>query len=466
LPSDWASLDWKQGARLDGLVAEMVGAMAHPDIVLKATRMAQNLIPEDDPRGDRLRLRMMRAQFLAAGAEARGWSETVLVRPGAAVPVKVEARCGRLDAVTVTVDLPAGWSQTGGTVGISDTTDAASWPDGYDPLVPPLPALHVEATIDGRARALRLPMDRAPVARPDGVTLEPEAEVVNLTVETTAPVTVRGGSLDLPDGWRHDAGLLHLPAEPGLHEIPVLQGGAAARLVTEIAAPHVPTRILARPAILRLRALEVVVPDARIAVFGAGRDRVAHWLRRIGAQVSEPPVEALDDPQADTILLGVFALRFRAGLAERMPTLSDWVRDGGTLTTLYHRPWDAWDPAAMPAPIEIGQPSLRWRVTDTAAEVTTLAPDHPVLTGPNPIGPDDWEGWHKERGLYFAKSWDAAYTPLLSMADPGENPLRGALISGQVGRGRHTHCALILHHQMEQLVPGAFRLMANLVAPI
>jgi len=35
------------------------------------------------------------------------------------------------------------------------------------------------------------------------------------------------------------------------------------------------------------------------------------------------------------------------------------------------------------------------------------------------------------------------------MSDPGENPLRGALISGEIGRGRHTHCALILHHQLE-----------------
>ena len=51
------------------------------------------------------------------------------------------------------------------------------------------------------------------------------------------------------------------------------------------------------------------------------------------------------------------------------------------------------------------------------------------------------------------------------MADPGEHPHRGALLSAEVGQGRHTHCALILHHQMEHLVPGAYRLMANLAAP-
>ena len=36
-------------------------------------------------------------------------------------------------------------------------------------------------------------------------------------------------------------------------------------------------------------------------------------------------------------------------------------------------------------------------------------------------------------------------------------------IAQRVGQGRHVHTSLILHHQMEHLVPGAFRLMANLV---
>jgi hypothetical protein len=167
----------------------------------------------------------------------------------------------------------------------------------------------------------------------------------------------------------------------------------------------------------------------------------------------------------DAIVVGIFAMRFRAGLVEAMPALHRWVEAGGTLVTLYHRPWDNWDPESIPPRrLEIGQPSLRWRVTDEAAAVTQIA-EHPVLTTPNPIGPDDWEGWVKERGLYFAKSWDPAYQPLLSMADPGEAPLRGALLAAEIGRGRHIHCALILHHQMENLVPGAFRLMANLIAP-
>ena len=45
-----------------------------------------------------------------------------------------------------------------------------------------------------------------------------------------------------------------------------------------------------------------------------------------------------------------------------------------------------------------------------------------------------------------------------------EQPLKGAWLVADVGKGRHIHTSLILHHQMEKLVPGAFRIMANLLA--
>jgi hypothetical protein len=51
------------------------------------------------------------------------------------------------------------------------------------------------------------------------------------------------------------------------------------------------------------------------------------------------------------------------------------------------------------------------------------------------------------------------------MHDKGEQPLKGSLISAKIGKGRHTHTSLVLHHQLDRLVPGAFRLMANLVQP-
>jgi hypothetical protein len=146
--------------------------------------------------------------------------------------------------------------------------------------------------------------------------------------------------------------------------------------------------------------------------------------------------------------------------------LHAWVEAGGHLVTLYHRPRDGWSPhETPPRRLEIGLPSLRWRVTDPNAAVTVLLPDHPLLTTPNIIGPADWEHWDKERGLYFASHWDDAYQPLLAMSDMGEAPLLGSLVSAAIGAGRHTHTSLVLHNQLDRLVPGAFRLMANLIQP-
>ncbi|MDP4991108.1 MAG: DUF4350 domain-containing protein, partial [Marivita lacus] len=236
-----------------------------------------------------------------------------------------------------------------------------------------------------------------------------------------------------------------------------------------IAHDHVDPTVHARPAALTVRVLDVALPEAKVGYIGSGHDAVAEWLNALGVDVTVLSDDQItsDDALAgfDTIVIGIFALRFRDGLVSEMPRLRDWVEAGGTLLTLYHRPWDNWDPETVPPRrLEIGKPSLRWRVTDAEAEVTHLT-DHPVLSEPNRITDADWQGWVKERGLYFAKSWDDAYTPLLSMSDPGEEPLKGGLLTAEIGKGRHTHCSLVLHTQMARLVPGAYRLMANLIAP-
>ncbi|WP_308916583.1 PIG-L family deacetylase [Jannaschia sp. LMIT008] len=476
----------REGAITDGLPADLsdIGAgaamaafeearMAFPDGGAVAAALARGLaaLPEGGPhahRLDRKRAQAMRALWLASGAEVRGAADRSFAAPGERVAVAVDRHDGIATDVTVSVAWPDGWADGAPVAGHRP----AAYAMRYDPLDPPSPALAVTARVAGQAVAVALPLDRTVAARPDGVALDPPAQILNRAAGSDAATPVvlspAGAALDLPPGWRHAAGALHPPSDAaGAVGIPVLRDGAPAAVVTPVQAPHVPPRVLAMPAILRIAVLDVLLPDARIAVASAGRDRVAHWLGRLGADVVEADDALLDAglPGVDTLVLGIFALRFRPGLSARMRAISDWVRAGGTLVTLYHRPWDDWDPTAMPARLEIGQPSLRWRVTDPEAAVTHLAPDHPVLTGPNPIGPDDWAGWDKERGLYFASSWDGAYRPLLSMSDPGEAPLEGALVSGDVGRGRHAHCALILHHQMERLVPGAFRLMANLCAP-
>jgi LmbE family N-acetylglucosaminyl deacetylase len=299
------------------------------------------------------------------------------------------------------------------------------------------------------------------------VNLERPLRHLGVALEATGEVT-----WGLPDGWSTAPGRIVLPPDPppGRYRLQPLVDRVPARAVSRIAHPHIAPTWLVRPAALDVLVTAIRLPEpCRIGYVGAGTDHTSHWLAAIGLEVVEIDDTALERAAfdgLDTLVIAVMAFGRRPALRVAAPALHVWVEAGGNLVTQYQRPWDGWDPAATPPRfLEIGQPSLRWRVTDPAAPVTVLAPDHPVLTHPNRITATDWEGWVKERGLYFARRWDPAYRPLLAMADRDEPLLEGGLVSARIGRGRHSHVALNLFHQMDNLVPGAMRLMANLVAP-
>jgi len=446
---------------------------------------ADVVAPEHRHRVSRAEAHLSRVLFLAAGVEARARLVPDVLLPGQAARLETEFHAGSAHALRLAPALPPGWSEEDGQIAPDPAAPLFDpWPETWDPDAPPLPALDVAFSVDGVVAAVRLPFEVPPlVSAPVAARLDPDAAVLNLA--RPAPVTVRlsdirpagaSATFDLPLGWVQawdgPAVRISTPADisPGLIEVPLRLDGDSAATERRLTYPHIDPRLRATPAVLRLSALSVQVPDARIGYVGSGNDRAGSWLAELGVDVRTIDDAALADPglfaMFDTLLVGVFAFRFRPGLAALSPAIRAWVEGGGTLVTLYHRPWDTWDPdTTPPRRLEIGQPSLRWRVTDATAPVTHLAPDHPVLTGPNPIGPDTWDGWVKERGLYFARTWDPAYVPLVEMADPGEAPHRGALLSAEIGRGRHSHVALGLHTQMDALTTGAFRLMANLVAP-
>jgi LmbE family N-acetylglucosaminyl deacetylase len=416
----------------------------------------------------------------ALGVEVRVRAGRAFLRPGEDCALETEVHAGEAEAVTLDWDLPGGWTVGEGRLRIGDgAAPSGPYPAVYNPALARAPAVVATVQARGEAVEVRLPFDAAPVVLPGRTAvLAPEAVVLNrrrgveafhVAVREVAPEGA-AVALALPDGWS-GAGMEVRPPEDvadGLYRLPLTLDGGAAATVRRIAYPHVAPTARARAAEVLVRVLEARVPEVRVGYVGAGNDRVGHWLAAMGADVTDLSDADLASDTAlaafDTVVVGIFAMRFRAGLLEAMPRLHRWTEAGGTLVTLYHRPWDNWDPNRVPPRrLEIGQPSLRWRVTDETAEVRHLV-NHPLLSRPNRIGPEDWAGWVKERGLYFARNWDSAYTALLEMADPGEAPHRGALLVADVGRGRHVHTSLILHHQMENLVPGAFRIMANLIA--
>jgi hypothetical protein len=83
---------------------------------------------------------------------------------------------------------------------------------------------------------------------------------------------------------------------------------------------------------------------------------------------------------------------------------------------------------------------------------------------PNKITSKDFEGWKQEQGLYYSNEFDKAFTPILSSNDKGETPKDGALLVAPYGKGYYIYTGLSLFRELPEGVPGAFRLLSNMIS--
>ncbi len=207
-----------------------------------------------------------------------------------------------------------------------------------------------------------------------------------------------------------------------------------------------------------------VRPGLRVGYISGPGDSGARALADLGIDVEvlgPEEVRSGDLDRFDTIVLGIRVYETREDLRSSNERLLDYARRGGTVITQYNQ-YQYPAGGFAPLPVEIARPHDR--VTNPEAEVTFLDPDHPVLSAPNDLSSEDFEGWVQERGLYFLNRWDEGYTALLEMADPGEAPKQGSLLVTRVGDGAYVYTGLALFRQFPAGVPGAFRLLANLVS--
>ena len=282
-------------------------------------------------------------------------------------------------------------------------------------------AVTVSATIGGRKVERAIDLEEAFRVLPaSSLSLEPDAVIVNLARPVAAdrrrgPCRRRRGAGCLHAARRVDGGgiaggfSLTPPADlaPGRFTIAATVAANPASRVRSATLPHLGTTEWAEPCRASRSRGACCPAGGRPRRLCRRRQRSRRfWLRRLGVDgdVARCGDAGRRRPVAfTTIVVGIFAFGTRPDLAAARPRLQAWVEAGGHLVTLYHRPSDGWNPdETPPRHLEIGLPSLRWRVTDPKAPVKVLLPDHPLLTGPNRIGPADWEGWDKERGLYFA----------------------------------------------------------------
>jgi LmbE family N-acetylglucosaminyl deacetylase len=196
-------------------------------------------------------------------------------------------------------------------------------------------------------------------------------------------------------------------------------------------------------------------------IVGAG-DKVPEALEEMGYDVvllTEKELARNNLQQYDAIISGVRAFNTNEWMNKYYDKLMRYVEEGGNYIVQYSQ---ANNIRSKMGPYNFTLSSKR--ITDETAPVTFLKPDHPVLNFPNKITQDDFAGWIQERSIYHADNIDSNYQAILRMNDPGEGPEDGSLIVAKYGKGYFTYTGLVFFRELPAGVPGAYRLLANIIA--
>lgn len=275
------------------------------------------------------------------------------------------------------------------------------------------------------------------------------------------------GGFNLNKGQYFTATVLDAELEGGktylLNTVPDYQEpGAILRTINH---DHIPSINYFREAFLTVKKMDVKIYNKKIGyIVGAG-DKVPEALEHMGYEVTlltekEMARNGLD--RFDAILTGVRTYNTNDWMNKYYDKLMKYVQEGGNLIVQYNTSNQIGPVRARIGPYDFN--ITRNRVTDETAVVTILKPDHPVFNFPNKIGGDDFNGWIQERSIYHAQDTSGKYEKLVSMADPGEKEDDGALIVTKYGKGWFTYTGLVFFRELPAGVPGAYRLLANIIA--
>jgi LmbE family N-acetylglucosaminyl deacetylase len=514
---DALALHWAEAS------SSLVGAVRQIDLVsprfegAPSSQLAYELA--------RARERLDRALTLVAAVEVRAESDRDTLVAGESFGVSAQAICRKeagCELGAVELNLPQSFKETKregdaakGYQFTIDVTQAApeltAW-EKLQPEPPPLVTVKQEVTIDGYKFSVTVPVthiapsstrvDRVPLRIVPAYTLKVEPKqalevlgkpgkpfdvLLRVHSYATQPGKVSVG-IDPPDGFTASAPVelafdgadekfAKVTVTPpskltaGKYTITAYAKRGNEKFPTSLEPlPSLPTQFWSEPAQCMVYALDLNVPkNLRVGYISAEGEPIPEALRTLGIQVGMLDAQALafgDLSKFNAIVVGVRAYELRPELPGANQRLLQYVSTGGTLVVQYNRDfaWNKEQYAPYPAKIQNGQGGQLPRITDENSPVEFLKPDDPLLNRPNKITQDDFKGWVQERGLYYWTQFDAKYTPLLAMNDPGEPDLNGAIVYTRYGKGIYIYTGIAFFRQIPEGVPGAYRLFVNLLS--
>ena len=297
------------------------------------------------------------------------------------------------------------------------------------------------------------------------LTLKPASPAGILRMEslpaavTLAPHDAREMSFQLrgsaPAAARYDLGLVGL-APPDTFTVgfrtaqysylPPLHFFRASTVSVQVVDIEIPTR-------LTVAYVRGVGDDADVALKGLGVP--VYVLNNEG-------LTRFDLDGISTVVLGADAFRADPGLLMQVPRLTEFARKGGTVVILANAD-AASQPGVLPFAVRYAQPYAD-QVTREDAPVVMTGGRAGLLTWPNRIRETDWKNWVGARALSLPATVDARYARPLEIHDPGQMDNLNSVLVAPVGNGRIIYTSLTLTQQISNAVPGAMRLLVNLLS--
>ncbi len=244
------------------------------------------------------------------------------------------------------------------------------------------------------------------------------------------------------------------------------EGRAYNQYVHPLEYDHIPRQGVLHKAEARRQTgfLDLPVKSRRIGYIEGAGDKVPEVLTLMGYQVErlqQQDITAATLARFDAVITGIRAYNTHEWLQEMYETLMEYVRNGGVMLVQYNTQNNLGPLKGRMAPFPLSV--SRNRVTDETSPVVIVQPDHPLFQHPYKITAEDFNGWIQERSVYDAGPSDTGYVKMLRLQDPGEAVDEGSLLWTRYGKGVFMYTGLSLFRQLPAGVPGAYRLMINLI---
>ena len=229
---------------------------------------------------------------------------------------------------------------------------------------------------------------------------------------------------------------------------------------------HISTITYFPPATTTLVKAQVNTKGKKIGYIDGAGDKIPEALVELGFSVTyiKPSDFVLDKLKSfDAIIVGIRAYNLYEYLTTNNEELNKYIEQGGNVIVQYIKSNQVGLQKINVGPYPfIVNPGRR--VTQENVPVTFALPEHFVLNTPNKITATDFENWVQERSTYQGENIDTHFEMPFTMSDKGEAPSNGSLLIAPYGKGNFVYLSLTLFRQLPAGNPGAFKLLANLIA--